>query len=124
MTERLPTPWDDDALVDYYLEQANTEETGIDSACARVIASQLHDGQASALHDFVTTGIVDYERISRELEATLQDPEIDEHAQDRIAVLVTYLQSREDTGPVEGWSRIWLRPPKDASGWEGGDDEF
>lgn len=80
----------------------------ISDACARVIASMYHTGQASESYAFASTGAIPEESgyITRQL-----FPELDGLSADEMLILGalgTYLINRPDRGPVEGWSRLWL----------------
>lgn len=100
--------WSDTDLVDHELEAASEEERDITDAAARVIASQWHDGQASDLYSFVSTGAIG-DGVQIELARAIA--EADEADRDRLAALSRYLMNREDTSAQENWSDLWLQPP-------------
>lgn len=95
-------------------EAAQAEGREISDACARVIASQWHSGQASAGYSFVSTGAFDHPDILwREL---FSDEYRNMSQDDRLAadMLGTYLLDayraggNQPRGPVAGWSGLWL----------------
>lgn len=88
--------------------RAQESASFIDDATARVIASQLHDGQASALYAFASTGAIDIERMDAELKATYEAFDgVDPRVQQWAVELATYAFRRPEHGAVEGWSRQW-----------------
>ncbi|WMM74429.1 hypothetical protein RCF27_09175 [Rhodococcus pyridinivorans] len=102
--------WTDEDLVEYELEHASTEDRTISDAAARVIASQFHDGQLSALYSFTSTGAIDREAFFSELARTMAGVE-DEDVKKHLEALEQYAWTREDKGPQENWSKLWLTPP-------------
>jgi hypothetical protein len=79
------------------------EGRDIDDRVARYIASQLHEGQASALYSLTSTGNIEEPRIHDELTKDFdQQPE---QIKRWINALGFYCLGREDKGPVEGWSQ-------------------
>lgn len=94
--------------------RAQNEGREISDACARVIASMYHEGQASRSYSFASTGYIgdsaygtsplwremfpNYTSMPKE-EAFLAD------------MMGTYLLARlrrDEMGKVEGWSDLWL----------------
>ncbi|HSV67496.1 MAG TPA: hypothetical protein VLJ59_16525 [Mycobacteriales bacterium] len=75
--------------------------TEIDDRTARCIATQLHDGQASALYGLASSGAI-AEEVHTELTQDFdQQPDQVKHW---INWLGTYCLNREDQGPVPGWA--------------------
>lgn len=104
---RRPT---DDELISAELNEALTDGREISDAAARMIASQLHGGQASALYSFASTGYIDIERLPGELMACYRevDLEANPELEGMISALGTYVIDRPHRGAVEGWSKLWL----------------
>jgi hypothetical protein len=104
----------DDQKVRAECRAARAEDREISDACAQVIASQWHRGQASAGYSFVSTGAFDHPHILwREL---FSDAYSTMGTGDRFAadMLGTYLldayraNGNQPRGPVTGWSDLWL----------------
>src|SRR6266542_5894615 len=82
------------------IERALRDGAEIDNRTARYIASQLHEGQASALYSLASTGA-----IAEEVHAELTR-DFDQHpdqVKNWINWLGTYCLNREWKGPVTGW---------------------
>lgn len=83
----------------------------ISDACARVIASLYHDGQASQSYSFASTGtIANATALFREL-----FPDYDSLSEDEkrmASMLGTYIIRATDANgtrpPVGGWADLWL----------------
>lgn len=73
---------------------------------ARVIASQWHGGQSSALCTLATTGGVRYGEVLDEIWGELNR---DQESVDRQALeaLMAYVFSVGPRGSVAGWSKLW-----------------
>lgn len=120
MTERFPIPErrrrSDDELIDQELHAAESMEVVMTDATARVIASQLHGGQASDLYTFASTGYI-RDTLMREIEHLAQEFDEYDPSQRRIAHLAAYLAQRisqpRGRQPVKGWSELWLRDSED-----------
>lgn len=80
---------------------------------ARVIASQWHGGQTSALYSFASTGTIDAEtddtasrlvwEITREIDAVgalVAESE-------GLEALRAYVAQHGARGPVDGWAQVW-----------------
>lgn len=95
-----------------YCQAAQAAGEEISDACARVIASQWACGNMSAT--LSTTGMIDGDPSAVWREMFLPEYENGRMTRgDRLAadMLGTYLQARYrdgDTGPVAGWSGLWL----------------
>jgi antirestriction protein len=82
------------------IDAAVTEGRTIDHRTARYIASQLHDGQASALYALASSGAVPSEVFDE-----LNHDRAEQSAMARrwMDCLTLYCAARADTGPVAGW---------------------
>lgn len=100
------------ALAECYKAQGEGRE--ITDACARVIASMYHNGQASRGYSFASTGYIGDSAYGssplwRELFPNYKDLPKDEAL--LADMLGTYLLARlcrGEMGKVEGWSQLWL----------------
>jgi hypothetical protein len=97
---RMPAP-DDRLLVRRGIDQAKWHGREIADDTARLIAGHLHPGERSALHRFMIDGSVD-ERLYDELEAVAQHRQ---YGREWVDALARYCLAREDTGPIEAWTR-------------------
>lgn len=117
MSEHLPNPEQprltDDDHIREAIKQAHErfgETHVISDAAARMIASQLHGGQGSALYAFVSTGAFSVEAVEeadREFRNESHSDEVREWADE----LQQYLIRRDMDGrldPVENWHKLWL----------------
>lgn len=92
----------DEWVVERGIAVAMREGRDIDDRTARYIASQLHEGQASALYSFASTGNVEEPRIHDELTRDFdQQPE---KIQRWVNSLGFYCLNRVNKGPIRGWS--------------------
>ncbi|MDI9934738.1 hypothetical protein QM806_04615 [Rhodococcus sp. IEGM 1351] len=111
--ERQPNPerWDDETLIDYEIAASDAQDRPINDAAARMIASQWHNGQASAMYSFVSTGEITPEFVYElgDTLASIEEPERRQH----LRALVDYVYDRDEITAVEGWSRLWLKQPDD-----------
>lgn len=120
MTEHSPTPehrYTDDELIDMSIDASIEMEEIIDSATARMIASQLHGGMASDLYSFSSTGAIS-KGLLTEIERAYEEFMEDEPTLRKIVFLSTYVAHRYatgDRGAKEGWHKLWLedRPELD-----------
>lgn len=90
--------------------RAKSGREEISDACARTIASWYHDGGTSDTHAFVSTGAIQADNLWRQFtdDCTLYES-ADANHKATLDALGTYLLNREDTGPVPGWSDLWIR---------------
>jgi hypothetical protein len=104
----------DESAVWDEVRAAQNEGREVSDACARVIASWWHGGQASAGYSFVSTGAIttdDPSELWRELGGRERDGQ-PEWMKDALDCLGTYLVRRVNdgrTGAVAGWSGLWVR---------------
>lgn len=101
---------DDHDKVQLHIDAAEEEGHEISDACARVIASWWASGMGVG-QSFATTGAVTTP--SDDVYGDLTDNGrlyTSASPDDKRALnwLGTYLLNREDRGPVEGWSGLWL----------------
>ncbi len=78
----------------------------ISNGQARVIASQWHGGQASALYSLTSCGAINVTKLTREIEANLHRRN-DQSMIGELAALLGYVHHHGERGPVEGWSKLW-----------------
>lgn len=83
---------------------AAEKERQINHATARVIASQLHEGQGSALYSFASSGAIDKQRLGPELAGTYIQEDTPDEVKTWIESFGRYLEQYEDREPVEDWS--------------------
>lgn len=102
-----PSPSDEE-LVNRAITEAREADTEIPDTAARVIASQLHGGQFTALYSLASTGFIDEDRLPGELVAIYNDPETEPQVKEWVNWIGTYALNRADKGAVEGWSKLWL----------------
>ena len=104
----------DDQLIASHIRYAQARQQEISDACARMIASQYHDGQASDSYAFTSTGAIsDPDTVWRDLfylrtgDAMYFHMNTQEQA--KADMLGTYLIHAGPRGPVDGWASLWLR---------------
>lgn len=91
---------------------AKEQKRPISDAGARVIASMLHNGQGSAMYALNSSGA-----ILEGLDGEISRDEVMANTADFLEIqrwageLRTYVEQREDHGPVEGWHKLWLDRP-------------
>jgi antirestriction protein len=90
------------------IEAARAADREVDDATARLIASQVHGGQASALYSLASTGNLADDRLEGELRELYQSR--DPRVRDWASVLGTYALHREHRGLVDGWATLWAEP--------------
>lgn len=80
----------------------------ISDACARVISSLYHNGQASLGYAFASTGTIPENPLALwdEMFSNLRELP----GQERIHAMYLYVYLRETgpRGPVNGWAALWL----------------
>lgn len=98
-------PTDDDLIAAAVRDwELNDYEGVIDDRTARIIASQEHGGQTSALYSLASAGAIDMERLSSELMASFMEAfGKDDARAAALDALGFYCIEHGDRGPVEGW---------------------
>lgn len=105
----------DDELIARGIEHAIEEQRQIDHGVARIIASQLHSGQRSALYEFTSTGSISRPDLFFD-ELGVDYKILDDEARWNIDVLMVYALGRildKDTESKQGWSRLWGESNRD-----------
>lgn len=74
---------------------------------ARVIASQWHAGQSSALYALASSGAILKDDLLRELYSEMITHDDRQSANRELAALERYVHIHGQRGPVTGWSAIW-----------------
>jgi len=122
-SELAEQPSHDEQAIRLGIEAARGDGRPVDDTVARVIAVLVHGGQGSALYSLASTGNLTDDRLQDELRR-LHD-EADEKTLEWVEALEAYAATREERGPVDGWSQLWpaaLEPTTDAAD-EGGVEE-
>lgn len=120
MSERSnPEQSRDDALLERELRQAELEDRIIPAHIARLIASRWHDGQASALYAFQSTGSISYE-IADDLIYDYNNPSLSAADRRELDHLIKFINAQEvdedgERGPQENWHLL--------TRWDFGDQE-
>lgn len=123
MSEHLTPPPErktpsDDELIRSAIESLadSTDKPFINDATARMIASQLHGGQASELYSFTSTGAVSTDlaaEIQREVDDEKHSDETREWADQLLQYFIRRLMD-DEVEPVEGWNKLWLKAEQPA----------
>lgn len=106
----------DEELIDQEIAVCIDTESTISAACARMISSQIHSGQATSLYSFASTGAID-DRLLREIELEYVADMDDEPQRNRLAFLSMYVAQRwvaDDREAVEDWPALWLEQPRES----------
>ena len=82
---------------------AQEKDRAVNHATARVIASQLHEGQDSALYSFASSGAIDKARLGPELAGTYIQDDTPDEVKTWVEQLGLYLEQYEDRPPIHGW---------------------
>ncbi|MET8957046.1 hypothetical protein [Streptomyces sp. NPDC004533] len=93
--------WD---IIRAELDAAECEQRTISDLAARVIATQFHGGQSSALYALSSTGAITDGWDSEIRSATSQIHEYQERR--ALGALGTYCTRRRDKGPQPSWSAL------------------
>ncbi|MGB3822470.1 MAG: hypothetical protein WA972_05870 [Rhodococcus qingshengii] len=105
----------DDELIARGIEHAIEDQRQIDHGVARIIASQLHSGQRSALYEFTSTGSISRPDLFFD-ELGIDYKTLDDEARWNIDALMVYALGRiqdQDTDPKQDWSRLWGESERD-----------
>lgn len=100
------TPNDYELLRDGIAE-ATYNRTIIRDGIARIVASQLHTGQDSAMYSFASTGAIDEELLIGEISLELEHGRLEDEERDHVRFLGLYVLKYGDRTKVEGWNDIW-----------------
>lgn len=117
MRENQPNPehphLSDEELVEAEIARAVLEKRPITHSGARVIASMIHEGQLTALYALASSGAI-LEGLPDELERDYNRADRNDQFQIRtwVVQLMSYVESRESTDPIENWSDLWLQQPE------------
>jgi hypothetical protein len=76
----------------------------ISDTVARIIASQFHDGQASEMYSFASTGRIDREALAQEIFTFIFVGPDSEPENDKIEAFALYILETGDRDAVEGWN--------------------
>lgn len=87
------------------ISRSEFSEFPLDDATARLIAAQLHDGQASAMYSFASCGAIDIQRLMPELTGTeLAAKAVEDGQTTRWAhALMGYIMGYGNRGAVKDW---------------------
>ena len=89
------------------MAEADATDTPIPDAAARMIASQYHGGQATALYSLASCGAIDLRGLHAEYVPLYADPNTQLEDLEKLDHLGLYFMEHGDRGPVEGWSELW-----------------
>lgn len=104
-----PNSFTDDDIITQAVADASNYDAIISHAVARMIASQWHSGQRSALYSFASCGAIAgpalESAITNEMNAADKESDIE-----ALRALWSYVQVHgPKRGPVAGWSSLWGR---------------
>lgn len=91
-------------LINTELDAAEREQRTISDLAARVIATQFHSGQSSALYAFSSTGIIE-DYLGDEIHESIQDSDEEEERR-ALEAFNTYCAGRSDKSRQAGWSHL------------------
>lgn len=97
---------DGDKLIRLSIEEARREGEPITDQAARLIAGELHGGQATAMYSLASCGAIQLSPLLREVVLDWEDPNIDEAVKPWLRAISEYGAHHGDRGPVEGWFRL------------------
>lgn len=100
----------DDAYIEQAIREAEQEQRIVNDTTARMIASQHHGGQWSAMYSFSSCGAISLDALRDELAMSYAEHVTDEPERTKLDHLILYLLEHGDRGPVDGWSRLWGDP--------------
>jgi hypothetical protein len=96
-------------LVSRELIASEAEGRDINSIAARIIANWFHEGQASGMVSFVTTGAIDSDQLLSELRRVIHDDPVDPFAHSLVSAFTGYISRQPDLdehgnrGPQPNW---------------------
>jgi hypothetical protein len=97
----------DDAFLEAALAEAERTGSTIQNVAARMIASQFHGGQASALYSLASSGAIDLEPLVDEYCEVYLGEDTTEADKQKLHHLGRYVLEYGNRGPVAGWSELW-----------------
>jgi len=100
----------DDAYLEWAMTDAEVSWRNIPDVAARMIASQFHGGQSSALFALASSGAIDLEGIRYEYTVIYAHPGTPEDDKRKLDHLGMYVVENGNRDPVAGWSELWGRP--------------
>lgn len=98
----------DAELIDQEIQRVSSEYGPISHQGARVIASQLHDGQRTAMYALASSGAVNKNQLGNEINHVFQAEGTTPQMKKWLGALYEYVEAVGDREPVPGWSGIWL----------------
>lgn len=104
----------DEEHIDNAVLEARKRRSIIDDAAARVIASQLHSGQGSAIYALASSGAI-VEGLLEEIDFATKDARLDPVARywaEDLEKYVTVRVQEYKLEHVEGWHKLWLGAEK------------
>jgi hypothetical protein len=107
----------DEERIAYGVARAERGE-GLSDPVVRAIASQLHEGQASAWYSLASCGYIDLDLLLPEIHHDIADERLDEDVRLWALHIGVYAVSKGDRLAVEGWSGLWPQDPPE-SDYEG-----
>ena len=97
-------PGFDDLHIEADVAHAEMTRSQLSTWTAARIASQLHDGQWSAMYELASSGSIDFDRLIPEIAATIRDPHLDSAAKNWAIQLVKWLATKDQMRrPAAGW---------------------
>lgn len=107
MSELGPEQSRDDTYIAEACRLAEEAQGIISDTAARMIASQFHGGQASAMYSLASTGAINMGGLKPELTQTyVENTDFPDEAS-KLEYLAIYLLHHGDRGPVDGWHTLW-----------------
>jgi hypothetical protein len=102
----------DDRKIARHLADATRAHRVISDACARVIASQWHDGQASVGYSFASSGHIEEsaDRVWNDLFGGVYESlkGADRGGADALRAYLNRRQKSRHMNAIPGWSELWL----------------
>lgn len=107
-----PVESNDDRFIREAMEatEATAMYAVIPDAAARMIASQYHGGQTSALYSLTSAGAIDTDSLRREITSFYVDESMTVGDLRKLDHLAFWIMAHGNRGPVEGWSELWGQP--------------
>lgn len=105
---------DDSQLIRRAIERSAEREVAISDAAARVISSQIHEGQTTPLYALASSGAIT-EGLVDQLERDYRRADMNDQLEIRtwVVALMHYVETRgDDVAAREGWAKLWLQHPE------------